>query len=359
MPKGTKWIKNGFELTKKRSRRYPAKAFTDADYAYDIAILANTPNQVETLLHSLERAAAGIGLYVNAHKTVYMCYNQTGDISTLDGTSLKLVDKFTSLGSSVASTEKDIDTRLTKAWTAINRLSMIWKSDLTDKMKRSFFQAAVASILLYGCTTWTLTKRLEKKLDGNYTRMLWAILNKSWRQHPTRHQLYGHLPPITKTIQVRRTRHAGHCWRSRDEFIRDILLWTPTHSRAKEGRPARTYIQQLCEDTGCCPEDLPEAMNDREEWRESVRDNHACGTTWWWWWMVIFILVENKHFHKKKKPKNRWDLSISVRYFVYYCMFLFNTPIWLVVCLTKEYRPSYYFPMAVGRTEVLMAFPRA
>ena len=64
-------------------------------------------------------------------------------------------------------------------------------------------------ILLYGCTTWTLTKRLEKKLDCNYTRMLRAILNNSWRQHPTRHQLYGHLPPITKTIQVRRTRHAG------------------------------------------------------------------------------------------------------------------------------------------------------
>ena len=73
---------------------------------------------------------------------------------------------------SVSSTEKDIDTRLAKAWTAIDRLSIIWKSDLTDKMKRSFFQAAVVSILLYGCTTWTLTKRLEKKLDGNYTRML-------------------------------------------------------------------------------------------------------------------------------------------------------------------------------------------
>ena len=101
-----------------------------------------------------------------------MCYNQTGDISTLEGTPLKLVDKFTYLGSSVESTEKDIETRLTKAWTAINRLSIIWKSDLTDKMKRSFFQAAVTSILLYGCTTWTLTKWLEKKLDGNYTRML-------------------------------------------------------------------------------------------------------------------------------------------------------------------------------------------
>ena len=118
-------------------------------------------------------------------------------------------------------------------------------------------------------------EHVKKKLDGNYTRMLCAILSKSWRQHPTRHQLYGHLPPITKTIQVRRTRHAGHCWRSRDELIRDVLLWTPTHGRAKAGRPARTYIQQLCEDTRCCPEDLPRAMNDREEWRKGVRDIRA------------------------------------------------------------------------------------
>ena len=88
--------------------------------------------------------------------------------------------------------------------------SVIWKSDLTDKMKRSFFQAAIGSILLYGCTRLTLTKRLEKKLDGNYTRMLRAILNRSWRQHPTKQQLYGHLLAITKTIEIRRTRHAGH-----------------------------------------------------------------------------------------------------------------------------------------------------
>ena len=81
---------NGFELTKKRSRRYPTKTITDANCADDIALLANTPNQAETLLHSLEWAAAGIGLYVNAHETEYMCYNQTGDISFLDGTPLKL-----------------------------------------------------------------------------------------------------------------------------------------------------------------------------------------------------------------------------------------------------------------------------
>ena len=270
---------NGFELTKKRSRRYPGKTITNAD---DIAILANTPNQAKRLLHSLEQAVTGIGLNVNAHKTEYMCFNQTGDISTLDGTSLKLVDKFTYLGSSVSLTIKKIDMRLMKAWTAINKLLIIWKSDLTDKMKCNFFQAAVVSILLYGCTTWTLTKWLEKKLDGNYIRMLWVKLNKSLRQNPTKHQLCGHLPPIKKTIQVRRTRHAGHCWRSRDELKSDVLQWTPTYGRAKAGRPAQTYIQQLCVDMGCSPVDLPEVMNDREKWWERVRDIRAGGTTWWW-----------------------------------------------------------------------------
>ena len=96
----------------------------------------------------------------------------------------------------------------------------------------------------------------------------------SWRQQPKRHQLCGHLPPTTKTIQVRRSRHAGHCWKSRDELISDEILWTPTYDRGKAGRPARTYIQQLCEDTRCGPEELPAVMNDREKWREGVRDDN-------------------------------------------------------------------------------------
>ena len=145
---------NSFELTKKRNRRYPAKTITDADYADDIALLANAPAQAETLLHSLEQATTDIGLHVNAHKTEYLCFNYTGDISTLGGSSLKLVNKFTYQGSSISSTEKDIDTWLTKAWTDTYRLSIMWKSDLTDKMKHSFFQAAIVSIRLYGCTIW-------------------------------------------------------------------------------------------------------------------------------------------------------------------------------------------------------------
>ena len=229
-----------------------------------------------------------------------MWFNQTGDISTLNGSSLKLLDKFTYLGNSVLSTETDIDSRLTKVWAAINRLSVKWKSNLTDKIKRSFFQAAIVSILLYGCTTWTLTKRLEKKLDGNYARMLRAILNRSWRQYPTKQQLYGYLSRIPKTIQIRRTRHAVHCWRSTDELISDVILWTSSYGRAKTGWPARTYIQQLCEDTGCNPEDLPKAMNDRERWRERLWYICVDGTTRWWW-------SPEKKCWKKIKP-TRIDL---------------------------------------------------
>ena len=128
------------------------------------------------------RAAKSISLHVNAHKTEYMCYNQTGDITTRDGTPLKLVDKFTYLGNSVSSTEKDIDTRLTKAWTAIDRLSNIWKSDLTDKMK-----SAVVSILLYGCTTWTLTKRPQARISLTLSRhfsLLFIASGRSSGLHP-------------------------------------------------------------------------------------------------------------------------------------------------------------------------------
>ena len=120
----------------------------------------------------------------------------------------------------------------------------------------------------------------HRKLDGNYTKMLQAILKKSWRKHPTKQQLYGHLLPITETIKVIRIRHAGYCWRSRDDLIIDVLRCTPSDGHAKVGRLARTYIQQFCVDTECSPEDLPEAMNDRERWqeRERVRDIHAGGT---------------------------------------------------------------------------------
>ena len=156
---------------------------------------------------------------------------------------------------------------------------------------------------------------MEKKLDDNYSRMLRAILNKSWRQHPTKQQLYGHLPPITKTIQVRRTRHAGHYWRRRGEVISDVLLWTPSHGRAKAGRPAGTYIQQLCADTGCNLEDLPERKDDRECWRERVKDIRADSATWWRWWWWVGNTHRNSHlFIQIIKRK---DIIVCDKYIIF------------------------------------------
>ena len=127
---------------------------------------------------------------------------------------------------------------------------------------------------------------MEKKLEGNHTRMQRAILNKSWRLLPKGQQLYGYLPPIAKTFQVRQTRLAGHCWRRKDELITDILRWTHSHERAKAGWPARTYIQQLCTDTGCSPEDLPGAMYDRDGCLRRFREICNGSETWWWWWFL-------------------------------------------------------------------------
>ena len=199
--------------------------------------------------------------------------------------SLKVVDKFIYLGSSVSSTETDIDT-----WLAKHRQLSI-------------------SYRLYGSQTWPIKwSAVPSKqgpcrycyMDAPHGRLLnvWrksltAILNKSWRQHSTKQR-----PPITKTIQIRRTRHAGPCWRSRDELISDVLLWTPSHRRAKVGRPARTYIQQLCVDTGCSLDDLPEAMDNREEWREKVRNIRADSVTSWWY---IYIYTKKNRFANDSK----------------------------------------------------------
>ena len=149
-----------------------------------------------------------------------MCFNWEKVIFTLNGGSPKLVNNFTYLDSSVSSTESDVITCLVKAWTAIERLSIIWKSDLSYEIKRDFFQDTVVWLLLYRCTTWTLTKCIEKRLDENCPRIVRVTVNKSWKPHPT---------PINKTIQIRWTRHSRHWWRSKDELISNVLWQTPLY----------------------------------------------------------------------------------------------------------------------------------
>ena len=179
-------------------------------------------------------------LHVNADKMEYICFNHKGVISTLNSSSLKLVDQFSHFWSSVSSTQNDINTQIVNALYSIDWLSIIWKSDLSDKV--NFFQAAVVSILLYGCTTRMLTKRIEKRLNSNCTRMLQDMWNKAWKQHPTKQQQCGFLSLISKTIQIRWTRHARHYWWSKNELIIDVLLWTTSRGRASVKRLKRTPI---------------------------------------------------------------------------------------------------------------------
>ena len=196
---------------------------------------------------------------------------------------------------------------------------------------------------------------MEKKLDGNYTKMLRAILNKWWRQHPTKQQLYGYLPHITKTIQVRRTRHAGHCWRCEDGLISDVLQWTPSHGRAKAGRPARIYIQQqLCADTGCSLEDLLGAMDDRDGWRKTVGEIHAGGSTWWYIyiyicvcvcvcvWIYIYIYIYIYSFKSNSWHRVSW---ISLTVCIYLLSFLVGPLVWIL----RPYRADVYKSFPVGQ----------
>ena len=138
-------------------------------------------------------------------------------------------------------------------------------------IKTQFFPVSncVSSTMwMYHTRRWLSV--LRKKLDWNCTRILRVILNKSWKQYPTKQQLYGHLPPISKTIQIRRAKHARH-WRNKDELISGVLLSTLSHGRAKEfnGRPTGTYLRQLNMDTGCSLEDMPKVIDDKDEWQES------------------------------------------------------------------------------------------
>ena len=136
----------------------------DTDYADDLALCTNTLARSEFLLHSLEQEAGDIGFYENANKTKYMCFNRDGAILTLSGGPLKFVDNFTYFGCHVSSTESDVSICQSNS-PAIDWLSIISKSYLSDKIKRDFFQAADVSIQLNGYSTLTLTKRWEKKLD--------------------------------------------------------------------------------------------------------------------------------------------------------------------------------------------------
>ena len=141
-----------------------------------------------------------------------------------------------------------------------------------------FFKATVESVLLYGAETWTLTKTLQKGLDGCYTRLLRHALNIKWQQRLTNKQLYKDIPPISTVLRVRRLKFAGHCYRSASECVTDVLFWDPKHGKRSRGRPATTYTDMLSEGTRLTVPDLQNAMRDRRLWQEICHDNRRRST---------------------------------------------------------------------------------
>ena len=262
----------GFQICPRRSSRHPAIHLTDADFADDIALISSSVENAQVLLNSLESAANNVGLYLNETKTEYMRCSKSNDcttVSTKKGTLLKRVDDYKYLGSFVSSSEKDFNVRKGMAWSACNDLHQIWTSKLDPKIKVKFFRATVEPILLYGSETWTLTVRLEKKLDGCYTRLLMRVKNLSWKTHPTLQEIYGTLKPASSLVRQRRTQFAGHCQRASNEIISSLILWKPL-AQGKRRRKL-TFPEVISRDTGLRIDELKRAMEDRNVWKSYVK----------------------------------------------------------------------------------------
>ena len=266
----------GFMLEERRSSRKPATYITDADFADDLALLSNDMVQAQTLLTRLEKAAETIGLHINSKKTEYMLINQADSgLKSLGYKQLKKVDDFKYLGSWIANSRKDMDVRIGLAWKSLSKMSKIWKSKIKRDLKLRFFRSTVESVLLYGAESWTLTREMECRLDGTYTKMLRAVLGITWEMKVTNDELYGSLNKLSDVLRVRRLRFIGHMWRRKDELVCKLLMWEPKQGRRKRGRPAMTYIDQLMNDTGLEVQELQNLMDDRKIWRTIVDDVRA------------------------------------------------------------------------------------
>ena len=179
-----------------------------------------------------------------------------------------MVSDYVYLGSYISSSEKDFLTRKGMAWAACNALHKIWASNLSRAFKLKIFKAAIEPILLYGSETWTLSTKLEKRLDGTFTRLLMRAQNLSWKRHPTKREIYGSIPPVSAIVKARRVQFAGHCLRAENEVISSLLLWQPT-SQTPRGRKL-SYPDVISRDTGIERQDLRKTMLDRDVWRNLV-----------------------------------------------------------------------------------------
>ena len=197
--------------------------------------------------------------------------NDECNISSLSGESISQVKDFKYLGANIPRCTYDLNSRKALAWSATNKLGRIWKSSITRELKIKFFRACVEGILLYNSETWTITKAMEIKLDGLYTKLLRRVLNVSWRDHISNKELYSKLPLLSSTIRQRRLHFAGHCFRTINQPVTDLLLWTPSMGKRGRGAGIKTFPKSLLEDTALSSNhEIQILMADRQLWRQRV-----------------------------------------------------------------------------------------
>ena len=259
----------GLQLHARRSSRHPAQHLTDLDFADDLAITTESVKDAESLLQSLEKAAALVGLHCNEAKTEFITTSiDVPELKSSSGVSIKQVQDFKYLGAYIIESPKDFRTRKALAWDACNKLDKIWCSNINNNIKVQLFTSLIEPILTYGAETWTLTTKLQKRMDGTYTNLLRRAQNIHWSEHATKQRIYGKLEPISKRLCKKRLPFAGHCHRATNEVISSLLLWRPTgivHSHKL------TYVDSITRDTGIPLAELGTAMTNREVWKNVVQ----------------------------------------------------------------------------------------
>ena len=268
----------GFTLKPARSRRVCAVRLTDTDFADDVALLADSVEELGVLMREVESVCKEVGLEINRAKTEYMVEGipDSDALHSIDGTCIKRSEDFKYLGSWIRDSKRDIKVRKAKAWNACHGLRNIWTSKLRDELKARLFVATVETVLLYGCESWTLTKDMERSLNGTYTRMLRMALNKNqYLLNMNNATLYGigKLPILSTKIAERRLRLAGHAARHPELTLNKVLLWEPLHGTSRRGRPKQTFVDVLRRDTGLREtSEMSTLMADRVEWRNDIHE---------------------------------------------------------------------------------------
>ena len=208
-------------------------------YADHIALTENTIKEAEDLLNSVDSAAQSIGDFLNAAEPKITLFNATSESSVhaLGSSEVEKVEDSLYLGGYINGSH-DMDTRIRKAWGALNTLSTVWFFPIKKETKTRLFEALTESILLYGCDSWTLRKSLTKNINGTNTQMLRKVQNISWKAYVTSKDLYSPLPCPSEIIKRRRLALIGREFRH-NEPAGKVLFWTPEEPR-QVGRPNTT-----------------------------------------------------------------------------------------------------------------------